>query len=80
MKTIGERFGWIIPGKEQRVLKLLRAYKLRRQQEFVARSASVPRRKGTVRIRVAFAREELSAFEVAVRSAPSRRRRRRALN
>jgi hypothetical protein len=64
MKTIGEKCGWVIPGKERRVLKLLRTHARDRDREFVTRCQASAK---AVRIRVQFAEEELSAFQPCVR-------------
>src|SRR5690242_3998794 len=66
MKTIGQKCGWVISRKERHVIKLLRVHTCESELEFVTKSASVPRRK-PVKIRVEFAREELSAFEPTLR-------------
>jgi hypothetical protein len=66
MKVIGQKFAWIIPWKEKRVLKLLRVRTRECELEFVTKSPGVPPRKA--RIHVQFAPEELSAFEVSVQT------------
>ena len=66
MKAIGEKCGWVVPKKERRLLKLLRAHTRECQQAFVAQSPTIPRHKPAGRIHVEFAREELSAFEPQV--------------
>ena len=68
MKITGRTCGWIIPGKEKRVLKLLRNHQLECDQDFVARCPRIIRRKSTRSLHVEFAREELSAFGVLIRT------------
>lgn len=66
MRKIGQIRGWVVPHKERRVLKLLLMHTREREREFVINSPSVPGKRA-VRIRVEFAPEELSEFEVSVR-------------
>ena len=65
MKKIGQIRGWVVPHKERRVLKLLLMYTRECEHEFVINSPSVPAKR-VVRIKVEFAPEELSEFEVSV--------------
>jgi hypothetical protein len=66
VKAIGQKWGWVIPGKERHVLKLLRVHTRECEHEFVAKSRTVRRREPAVRIQVEFAREDLSTFQVPV--------------
>lgn len=64
MKVIGQKCGWIISRRERQVIKLLRVHTCESDLEFVTKSASGSK---PVRIRVEFAREELSAFQPKLR-------------
>jgi len=66
MKVAGEKCGWVIPRKERRVLKLLRAHKRECDLEFVEKSPSLARRRSISRMQVEFAREDLTAFQPLV--------------
>jgi hypothetical protein len=70
MRATGEKCGWVIPKKERRVLKLLRTHSRECEHEFVSKCPSAPHRKPDLKIRVEFAREELSAFQPIVRIRP----------
>ncbi len=70
MKVIGEKCGWVIPRRERHVLKLLRYHTREREHDFVSKASSDARGKPAKMISVEFAREELSAFEPAVRIVP----------
>ena len=63
MKAIGDKFGWVFPRKERRVLRLLRAHDRECDHEFVTNCPG----KAPRRIRTEFAKEELSAFQPHVR-------------
>ena len=65
MKKIGQMRGWFIPHKERRVFKLLLMHTRECEHEFVTKSPSITRKRAA-RIKVEFAREELSEFEVLV--------------
>ena len=66
MKKIGQKCGWVIPHKERRVVKLLLMHNRECEHEFVTKSPSIPRKRAA-RIKVEFAREELSEFAVLVK-------------
>jgi hypothetical protein len=67
MKTIGEKWVWIIPRKERRTLKLLGTHLRERERELVLQCPTASARERSLNIRVEFAREELSEFNPPVR-------------